>query len=248
MKISVVIPMYNERAIAEGSAATFSAYMKEHFDEYELIFSDDGSADGCGEIVRCYGAAHDPNLCVVRSEKNRGKGAAVRAGVLASTGDVVMFTDCDIAYGTDVIGAVYDFFRENDREVEKGGDRISVAVGSRNLSRDGYAGYTFLRRLASKAYIRMLAIIAGFSLSDSQCGMKGFRGDDGRRIFAECEIDGFAFDFEVLLTAAAKKMKIREIPVRIINHRASTVHVFRDSVRMMRDVLRIKKTVKAKNK
>ncbi len=240
MKISVIVPIYNEKSIIEHSVTSFAEYMCQNFDDYEIIFSDDGSTDGCGEFVKKY-SEKDPHVILSRYEKNRGKGCAVRTGVMKSTGDIVMFTDCDIAYGLDVIKTVYDHFTV-------GHENTSVLVGSRNLSKDGYDGYTFLRKIASKIYIKVLCISAGFNLSDSQCGMKAFRGNDARKIFSYCETDGFAFDFEVLLTAKQLKMKIDETPVKIINHRASTVHVFSDAFKMLGDLNRIKKSVKKKFK
>ncbi len=239
MKISVIVPIYNEKSIIEDSLSAFSDYMKANFDDYEIIFSDDGSTDGCSDAVAAY-SEKDPHVILSRYEKNRGKGCAVRTGILKSTGDVVMFTDCDMAYGLDVIKDVYRHFAEHPE--------TSVLVGSRNLRGDGYEGYTFLRKLASKIYIKVLCLTAGFKLSDSQCGMKGFRGDDGRKIFSECETDGFAFDFEVLLIAKYLNMKTDETPVKIINHRASTVNVFSDTFKMLSDLRKIKKRVKKKFK
>jgi dolichyl-phosphate beta-glucosyltransferase len=78
--------------------------------------------------------------------------------------------------------------------------------------------------------------------------MKGFRTEDAKKIFSECETDGFAFDFEVLLTAKSKGMKMDEIPVKIINHRESKINVVSDTFKMLGDLMRIKRRVKEKNK
>lgn len=234
MKISLVIPMYNESSIIEDAVNTFSSYMQKRFEDWELIFVDDGSADGCGDVVE---AAHekDNRIRLCRYTPNRGKGYAVRTGVLAAEGDFVIFTDCDNAYGEDAIGNLADAITDS------GADMV---VGSRNLSKDGYEGYTFLRKLASKTYIKVIAIAAGFKLSDSQCGIKAFRADIAKKIFSNCEVDRFAFDLEVIMIATKLHADIREMPVKIINHRESTVHVFRDSVKMLRDVHRMKKRIK----
>ncbi|MBP5208129.1 MAG: glycosyltransferase family 2 protein, partial [Clostridia bacterium] len=165
MRLSVIIPMYNESSIIENSVREFDGYLAEHYDDYELIFADDGSTDGCGEAVKEYALTH-PRVRLVGYEKNRGKGCAVRTGILSSTGDTVMFTDCDIAFGVDVIGKMTEFFEKNPQ--------FDMVVGSRNISKDGYEGYTALRRIASKTYIKILGVIGGFRLSDSQCGVKGF--------------------------------------------------------------------------
>ena len=104
MKLSVVIPMYNESKIIEATARELSAYMESAFDEYEILFCDDGSKDGCGELVSALGL---PNVRVVSYGQNRGKGCAVRHGMLEAKGDVRIFTDADLAYGTEVIKRAY---------------------------------------------------------------------------------------------------------------------------------------------
>ncbi len=247
MKISVIIPMYNESSIIEDSIKQFQTYMEKTFEDFELIFVDDGSKDGCSEAVKAV-EGKLKGVRLIRYEQNRGKGYAVRTGMLAAESDIAMFTDCDIAYGVDVIKNVYDFFANDNEKVKKGEKRTSVVVGSRNLTKDGYEGYTFIRKLASKIYIKVLCITAGFKLSDSQCGMKGFRTEDAKKIFSECETDGFAFDFEVLLTAKSKGFKMDEIPVKIINHRESKINVVSDTFKMLGDLMRIKRRVKEKNK
>ena len=234
MKISLVIPMYNESSIIEQAVSTFSSYMEKRFEDWELIFVDDGSSDGCGDAVI---AAHekDARIRLCRYTPNRGKGYAVRTGVLAAEGDLILFTDCDNAYGEEAIGNIADAIIHSEAD---------IVVGSRNLSKDGYEGYTFLRKLASKTYIKVIAIAAGFKLTDSQCGIKAFRSDIAKKIFSNCEVDRFAFDLEVIMIATKLKAQIGEMPVKIINHRESTVHVLRDSVKMLRDVHRMKKRIK----
>jgi hypothetical protein len=118
-----------------------------------------------------------------------------------------------------------------------------MVIGSRNLSADGYEGYTAIRKLASKVYIKVLSIVGGFKLSDSQCGCKAFTGKAAKEIFSRCEVDRFAFDFECILWAVKFGMKIVEMPVKIINHRESTVRVFRDTARMLRDLVKIRVNV-----
>lgn len=236
MKISLVIPMYNESSIIENAVKTFSEYMAARFEDWELIFVDDGSADGCEAAVE-RAAQSQPRIRLCSYTPNRGKGYAVRTGMLAAAGDVVLFTDCDNAYGTEALGRMADIFSQSDAD---------IVVGSRNLSKDGYEGYTWIRKLASKTYIRMIKIAAGFRLSDSQCGIKGFRRAAAQRIFPHCEVDRFAFDLEVLMIANKLGLKIEEMPVKIVNHRESKVNVMRDSLKMLRDVRRMKKRIRKK--
>lgn len=233
MKISVCIPMYNESRVIAKSAQALSEYMEAHFEDYELIFCSDGSSDGCDEIVR---EMKLPNVNVIAYQPNQGKGYAVRTAMLAATGDVCMFTDADLAYGTEVIERVYNTFLENPD--------AHMVIGSRNLNKDGYEGYTLLRKLMSKVYIKVLCIAGGFKLSDSQCGCKAFRGDAAKKIFSRCEVNRFAFDFEAILWAIKMNMKIVEMPVKIINHGESKVNVIKDTLRMLKDLRRMKKRIK----
>lgn len=232
MKISLCIPMYNESSIIADTAKTLHDYMSANFEDYEILFSNDGSKDGCDKIVEDMNL---PNIRVVGYPVNQGKGCAVRTAMLEATGDIVMFTDADLAYGTDVIGRVYEAFAETPE--------ADLVIGSRNLSGDGYEGYTFIRKLASKIYIKVLCFVGGFKLSDSQCGCKAFRKGAVQKIFPRCEVNGFAFDFEAILWASKLGMKIKEIPVKIINHRESKVHVFSDTFKMLKDLRKMKKRI-----
>jgi dolichyl-phosphate beta-glucosyltransferase len=234
MKISLIIPMYNESAIIADAVKTFSSYMEKRFADWELIFVDDGSADGCGDVVAS-ASEQDARIRLCRYTPNRGKGHAVRTGVLAAEGDIILFTDCDNAYGEEAVGNLAD-------TIEKSG--ADIVVGSRNLSKDGYEGYTFLRKLASKTYIKVISLAAGFKLTDSQCGIKGFRAAIAKKIFSNCEVDRFAFDLEVIMIATKLNATIAEMPVKIINHRESTVNLVKDAMRMIHDVNQMKKRIR----
>lgn len=233
MKFSLCIPMYNESSIIKDTANTLHEYMAANFDDYEIIFIDDGSKDECGKMVEQMAL---PCVRVLSYGENMGKGYAVRTAMLAAEGDVIMFTDADLAYGTDVIMQVYQTFRENPD--------AQMVIGSRNLHKDGYDGYTAIRKLASKVYIKVLSIVGGFKLSDSQCGCKAFRGEAAKEIFSRCEVNRFAFDFECILWAVKLGMRIVEMPVKVINHRESKVSVLRDSFKMLRDIIKMKKRIK----
>ena len=232
MKLSLIVPMYNEAAIIADSARTYFEYLSTHFEEFELIFVDDGSSDDCAARVE---ALQLPDTQVIRYTPDQGKGNAVRTGMLAATGDVRMFLDADVAYGTEVIGRAAALFAEHPEK--------DLVIGSRPIHPEGYAGYTPLRKLASATYIKVLNLVGGFRLSDSQCGCKAYRGAVADLIFARTETKGFAFDFETILWAQKLGCGILEMPVKIINHRASKVHVFRDTFRMLKELRAIKKRV-----
>lgn len=231
---SLIIPMYNEEKILPSTIKTLHEYMSREFEEYEIIFSDDGSKDSSREIVKTCGL---PNIRLVSYGENKGKGGAVRNGMLNAKGEVRLFTDCDIAYGTEIIKTLYNDFKAAN---------CDVMIGSRNIHKDGYEGYTFLRKFVSKAYIKLLCVVGGFKLSDSQCGFKAFSGKAAEAVFSKCQTNSFAFDFEAIMFATRLGFVICEIPVKIVNHRQSEskVNMLSDSVKMFGDVLRIKKHVK----
>ena len=234
MRVSVCIPMFNESAVIENTAKTLYEYMTSSFGSgnFEVIFSDDGSSDGCGDIVRSLGL---DGIKVVGYEKNQGKGCAVRTAFLLAEGEIVMFTDADLAYGTDVILRAVERLEENAD--------ADLLIGSRNLAKDGYENYPLLRKLMSKAYIRMLCFVGGFKLSDSQCGCKAFKREAVRTIFPRCLVNGFAFDFEAILWANKYGMKIIEMPVKVINSGESKVRIIKDTIKMLRDLYRMKKRI-----
>lgn len=233
MRVSLCVPMYNESSIIAETAQELSKYMTEKFgDDYEIIFADDGSRDGSADIVKNLGL---PNVKVVGYKQNQGKGCAVRHGVLASSGDIVIFTDADLAYGVDVIADAV-------KVIEKGD--YPVLVASRAKHKEGYEGYTPIRKLASKTYIKVLNLFGGIKISDAQCGFKAFDGEVGRKIFSLCKTNNFAFDLEVILWAQKMKLKIYEMPAKIINHRESKVNVLKDAFRMLKEISVIKRNIR----
>ncbi len=236
MMVSLIIPVYNEEKILRDTCARLVAFMEKSYERYEILFSNDGSVDTSAAILTQL-AEEYPAVRAVGYEKNRGKGCAVRTGMLASKGDLCLFTDCDLAYGTDVLKQLSD-------ELEKTG--ADIVIGSRSLGKDGYSGYSFLRKWMSKTYLKLLALLTGFSHSDSQSGIKGFRGDVARAVFAKCQVDGFAFDLEALILAEKAGCRIGEMPVKILDNREkeSKVNPFQDALKMLKDVRLIKKRIK----
>ncbi len=229
MKFSLIVPMYNEAAIVVDTARTYHNYLSAHQPDFELIFVDDGSSDDCGLQVE---ALDLPKVQVLRYTPNQGKGNAVKEGMLAASGDIRMFLDADIAYGTDVILQVTELFTAHPEK--------SMIIGSRPLHPEGYAGYTPIRKLASRIYIKVLNMVGGFQLSDSQCGCKAFRSQAAEDIFSRMKTSGFAFDFEAILWAQKLGYGILEMPVKIVNHRESKVNVIRDTFKMLGELRRIK--------
>ena len=233
MKLTLLIPMYNESAVIEDTLREVSAYMKETFgDGYEILFVNDGSCDGCEAAVAAF---PDPCVRLVSYPENRGKGYAIRTGVREARGEVILFTDCDLAYGCEVIPEFYGILT--------GEGAPDIAVGSRAKHPEGYAGYTLLRKVVSRAYLSVLRLFGGLRLSDSQCGCKGFRAEVAKRIFSFCEVDRFAFDFEAILIGQRMGATFCEVPVKVLRHGESKVRIVRDTLRMLRDLGRMKRRI-----
>ena|GEM_PF-266240 len=228
--ITLIIPAYNESAILADTIRQADAWLAGAFSDYELLIVDDGSTDGTAEIAR---AAASPRVRLISYAPNAGKGHAVREGMRAARGDVIYYTDADLAYGLDVLGTAHE-------ALEASG--CDIVLGSRRLDREGYAHYPLIRRLASRTFALLAHALSGLPY-DTQCGLKGFRRETGQAVFRHCETDRFAFDFEALMIARRLGCAVTQIPVHIINHRDSKVNVLKDSVRMFRDVLRIRRSV-----
>jgi dolichyl-phosphate beta-glucosyltransferase len=235
MKLTILIPMYNESAILADTLARLSSFARDRFgDGYEILLVDDGSTDGSADLAEAYPDGH---LRVLRSTPNRGKGYAVRTGMLEARGACILFTDCDLAYGEEALGDLYDFMMAHPT--------ADAAVGSRALHPNGYEGYTFSRRLVSRAYRLLLRCFFGLRLSDSQSGLKGFRKPAAEAIFSRCETDRFAFDFEAIMIGQRLGFTFAEMPARVVyNRTGGSISLLRDSARMLRDLFRIRRRVK----
>jgi len=233
--ISLVIPVYNEEKIIKDTIESVKIFMDKTFDaDYEAIFVDDGSRDNSLKIADSLACA---NIKIISHKKNRGKGGAVRTGILAASGEFIFFTDCYLAYGLDVIRTGHAILENNKK--------IDILIGSRRKHKEGYASYSFLRKFISLSYFAVLRAYGGLKhTTDSQSGIKGFRSKAAKQLFKLCETDSMAFDLEILLLADKLGFKIEEMPVKIINHEDSKVNIIRDSIRMLKDISKIKKSIK----
>lgn len=234
MLLSVVIPIYNEEKIVKESVSRLTEYLRSLDLSFEVLISDDGSRDSGAGIVSALSQKYS-EIRLLCNPLNRGKGAAVRDGMLSAKGDYVIFTDCDLAYGTEVI---YEILKR----LQSGAS--DVVIGSRTLHPDGYAGYTPFRRAVSENYLKILNRAFNIPHSDFQCGLKGFTTEAKSKIFPLCKTNGFAFDLEVLLLAERLGFAVSEIPVKVLSemkHR-SKVKMIPEAIKTLRDIGKIKKT------
>jgi putative flippase GtrA len=228
LRLSVVVPAFNE---ADGIAGTLRA-LNERITttvdpaELEIIVVDDGSSDRTAEEAAAAGAR------VVRQSSNRGKGAAVRTGFIEANGRSVIFTDADLAYPPQTVLDVLD-------ELEQGWDFV---VGSRrHQDTTTLVRARRLRELGGLAVNWLTHLVLLGHFRDTQCGIKGFRGDLGRVVFERTVIDGFAFDVELFLIAEQDQLSVKEVAVLVENRGASSVRLVTDTVQLLRDLLRIRR-------
>ncbi len=238
MKYSVVIPAYNEGEIVCDTATQLSAFLAQTYGaDCELIFCDDGSTDDTRAKLEAL-CSTLPNCRVVGYTPNRGKGAAVRYGMLQAHGEKILFTDCDLAYGLDGIANLFAFWEQYPK--------ADAVIGCRVLEKDGLSSYSPLRRWMSRTYHKVVALLTKTHFKDTQTGIKGFSYSTVQTVFPLCEIDRFAFDLELLLFCDHFGLCVAEMPVKILQNRTteSKIHPFRDAFRMIRDVLRIRHRIR----
>ncbi len=231
-KATLVIPAFNETNRIEATLRIVAAWYETRPGgwDWEVILVDDGSSDGTTGVARRVARELALPLEILRHEKNRGKGAAIRTGVLASAGSPVLISDADLSTPLS--------------EWVKLAERLPthpVAIGSRALREELVRRkQPFYRRLVGKTGNLLVRLLAVPGIRDTQCGFKLFRGDVAQELFREARIDGFAFDIEILYLARRRGLAIAEVPVLWFNSPESKVSVWRDSLRVLWDLLRLR--------
>lgn len=228
-RLTVVVPSYKEADRIAETVERIRADLTEIHDNggVEIIVVDDGSPDETAAQARFAGADQ-----VVIHTVNRGKGAAVRSGVLQANGRVVAFTDADLAYSP---RQLVDFVAH----IENGWD---VAVGSRkHVETRTIVQAGRLREFGGRLVNTLTGIVLLGRYRDTQCGLKAMRRDVGSLIFQRMRIEGFAFDVELFHLVERFRLTLVEVPVEVVNSSRSTVNVGRDALRLIMDLFRIRR-------
>ena len=227
MRVSVVVPAYREEARIADTVTRIRRELDVFADDLEIIVVDDGPPDGTADAARRAGADQ-----VVVQPQNHGKGAAVRAGVLAARGRTIAFTDADLAYSPHQLVAFVE-------AIEGGYD---VAIGNRHhADTDTLVGTSAVRSFGSRVVNMATSLMLLGNYRDTQCGCKAFRADAGRIVMGAGTIDGFAFDIEVLHLVERYGLSMIELPVEVVNSDTSTVRALRDGAGVLLDILRIRR-------
>lgn len=233
-QLTIVVPAYNEAARLGLSLSKIVDYLRQHFEAAELIVVDDGSTDDtAGVAERAVAKAKGVSTRVIRYGKNRGKGYAVRVGLLSAAADVVLFTDADLSTPITETPKLVD-------PIRSGG--FDVTFGSRALDRSLIGVHQPWRREQGGRLFNLIVRAAtGLPFWDTQCGFKAFRMSVCRPLIESVQIDRFGFDVELIYVAQLARLRLSEIPVRWNNDAASKVSVIRDSFRMVDEVWRIRR-------
>ncbi|MCM3884582.1 alpha-(1-_3)-arabinofuranosyltransferase family protein, partial [Frankia sp. R82] len=231
MPVSIVVPAFNEAARLPRSLPVLMQALHHHrLADAEVIVVDDGSADDTAELAAdLLGDA--PHRRVISLPANQGKGAAVRAGVAAATGEAIVFMDADLA--SDVADLPNLLAALRDAE---------VALGSRRVG-DGAQRATG-RRLGSWLFHLIVRLLVPVGVADTQCGFKAFRRAEAKVLFARTRVTGFAFDVEVLALARALGYRVAEVPVRWIEQPGGRFHALTHTPTMMVELARIRQYVR----
>lgn len=229
--LSLVIPTFNEQQRLPRTLEQLDEFSQLSGIGLQVIVSDDGSTDGTSQLVREWMTRTFPEMSIELVQvAHRGKGAAVREGMRHARGPVVGCFDADLSPGTDAIKLLYD-------AIEAGPDMV---MASRALPGSVIEVHpAWYRELAGRVFNLYLRRLARIDFRDTQCGLKLWKAEAAREIFRHQRLDGFAFDAELVVLACRLGFKIEEIPVRWAHAEGSKLKMFKDALKMSRDVVRI---------
>jgi dolichyl-phosphate beta-glucosyltransferase len=225
--VSVVIPAYNEEWRILPTVGAVATHMCSRGEPWELIIADDGSTDTTVALLE---DLRFPNMTVLVADRNTGKGDAVRRGMLAARGEVVLFADADQSTPIE----------QFDRLMAKITEGYDVVVGSRAAEGAAVSGKSVLRKVLSRGLNIVVSVGFGIDVADTQCGFKLFTASAARELFSLQVVDGFSFDLEVIYLAGRLGLRTSEVPVEWIDAPGSTVDAAKVSLQFVADLAKIK--------
>ncbi len=227
---SIVFPAYNESERITASLDQVLKHISAERWDAEVIVVNDGSRDNTADIVRRYAAQH-PIVSLIENPGNRGKGYSVRNGMLNARGDILLFSDADLASSISEASKLLD-------AIAAGAD---VAIGSRWLRPELQTErQSPMRQLFGRIYNLLLRIVLGLKYCDTQCGFKAFTRKAARTIFSTQHVERWGFDAEVLFLARHFGFKVTEVAIAWAHADDSKLNPVRDGMRMFREMLSIR--------
>jgi dolichyl-phosphate beta-glucosyltransferase len=228
---TIVIAAYNEENRLPESLRKIEAYRKATGVEAEIVVVDDGSTDGTAAVVRLM-SEEMTRLRLIRYDENKGKGYALRTGVLASTGREVLVTDADLSTPIEELDTLRWHLSSQSHD---------IAIGSRGMGdSEIIVAQPHWRRGMGQLFSRLVRLLVLDDFKDTQCGFKLFAGDVARKLFKEARVDRFAYDVEILALAKKNGYSVAEVPITWKNSAASKVSPLVDSLQMVADLIRIR--------
>jgi dolichyl-phosphate beta-glucosyltransferase len=214
--LSVIVPAYNEELRLRESLPIILAYLNKQPYTWELVIVDDGSSDRTTDVARelCSGA----NVVLLRNQPNLGKGGAIKRGMLEAHGDFRLFSDADLSTPMEELDKFWPAVKEG----------YAVVIGSRALPESDLAvRQSRSREFAGRLFNAFVQTFLVPGLLDTQCGFKLFSAKAANAIFPAQQLNGFAFDVEILMLARKQGFRIKEMPVRWVNSAASKVSMLK---------------------
>ena len=235
MALSLVIPAYNEERRLPTSIRDIRSFFGRFGLEMEVLVIVEKSSDRTVELSRV-AAENDPMIRIIDNHVQRGKGYAVRCGMIQATGEYIFFMDADLS--TPLVEVLKFLAHFSDQP------ETSVIAGSRAMAKSQVLKkQTWVRRNLGRGFNQFVQVLGVPGISDTQCGFKAFRTKAAHEIFARQKLDGFAFDVEVLILANRLGFKTDVLPVKWVNSTDSKVNIFIDPIKMLWDLIRIRRIV-----
>ena len=225
--LSIIIPAYNESIRIVDTLNSIKSYLadnKKRWNSSEVIVVSDGSSDDTDDVVRSH-AKEFPELKLVTYSDNRGKGYAIKQGVLASVGNLVLFTDADGATPITELDHCAEFITSDNTDM--------VIASRRSTDANVIKKQPLFRKILGNAFSLTVRMLLGIKFLDTQCGFKLFKGDIAREIFKDSKCEGFAIDIELIHLALRKGYRIKETGVIWIDGDGSKVDPLRDGIKML---------------
>lgn len=232
MELTIIIPVFNGGRFFKESLKNLEVWLKKHNNRFELIVVNDGSSDNTLRVLENF-KKQIPNYLILDLKENRGKGFAIKEGMKRASGDYIGFTDADLPYGLEVFDQMLNVMRANPD--------LSFLHGSRHhaLSRSK-KGYGFIRSIGRLFFSHTIRLLAVPNIPDTQCGIKMFKRDFVEVALQKSIIDRFAFDIELFVIAKMNNLTYQDFPVELSHRRESSVRLVKDTLLVLKDVLRIR--------
>lgn len=228
--LAVIVPAYNEEVRLGATLEALHTYYSQQPYTWEVTVVSDGSSDRTNELVTEFAREH-PQFKLISYSPNRGKGYAVRKGMLECEGEILLFCDADLATPQEETAKLLAHIRQG----------ADVAIGSRPLKESHLEKRQPLyREMLGRAFNLAVRLLAVPGIYDTQCGFKMFTAEAAEKVFIRCCLDGFSFDFEAIMIARDMGMRIDEVPIRWFHREGSKVSLLRDGPRMLADLARIR--------